>query len=1358
MTHPLSLSHTSRSAKFRNSILYISLLILLLLTTGARSFQPSHYDFPNPYNVSASTGLPYKITIEWQVACDGMTDNFEILSRPAGNTYWTVAGRQEVLGCGSGYTYDWDFILDGYTQLAYRNYEFKIATCPETRYWCNTEDDSSEIVTGSGIFSPPYINATDGTYGNRVEISFFEYEGFNSRNYNVYRSTSPTGTYTEVGYTYGDGTNDGIYEDYAVTPGTIYYYKGEVCNAYGCSELSTNYAEGYAATSVTWGVDASDGTEGNYIGITWNEYTPNNGYRVYRTSTDTAPTDVDIYYAEIYSEHYEDYGADPYTTYYYWLRAYDTDIGDWSNISDPDTGWRPYETAYNVNASDGVYYNRVDITWGHDDEEVDYYVIYRSTSSDSSTAESIGSSLTQSYSDNTGLTGTIYNYWIKSCDFYSRCGALTSSDTGYSLVNDTENIAASDGTSTAHVAVTWDPTNAVAEYNVYRHNSNVATPTNVIATVTDAEEYLDTSATPGRTYYYWVEGCGDDYCNDLTNNDTGWRALTAPANLSATDGTDTSQVIITWDSAAGAEYYEVWRATSSTGTKTRIEDSTTSLFFNDTSAAVGTTYYYWATVCTAANGCSDYSNEDTGWRGINPPAGLTASDGQYDQIFINWNDVPGMTHYILYRAETETGTKTSLGAVIPSQYTDTSLTPGQTYYYWAVAANGPNRSDYSAYDTGWMRGGTLPVVDSITRVNASPTNAANVSFLVTFNKDVNGVDSTDFDLTTSGLSGASINSVTGSGSTRTVSVYTGSGSGTLRLDVDDDNTIVDSIPNQLGGGTEGDGDFTTGEVYTIDKGAPVLQAFSRHVPTGENTNANTLVFRATFSEDVQNVSPDDFIVNSGTTAGITQVVAFSDDTYDITVSGGDLAGYNGTVGLNVAGTQDITDLYGNTLATAEPSTDETYIVDNSAPLVDSIVRTITTSPTSSPLVYFEVTFSKDVTGVDTSDFSLAVTGLTGTSIDSISGSGDTYTLTVDTGTGTGTIRLDLADDDSIEDLAGNPLGGSGTGIGDFSNGETYVIDRTGPTVTLAANAVPGATSVIVQGFSTLRIEFDEAVLHDGSAQAANNAINYLLFQAGLNGVFDTPDCEAVTHPNSYDDIFLPIGPAIYSDGGGSGPFQVTLTVNSGTALPFGEYRLHICGTTSIEDLSGNELNGGTSDAVVTFTIIEPTLPATGFAPSATTILPAQPENLAYQDMDGMWLEIPSLGVEQPIVGVPALDNEWDLTWLGRSVGYLEGSAYPTWSGNSVLTAHVYDASGAPGPFQQLGELGWGDQVVIRSGDLQYIYEVRTVQQFARPEDLSAVTRHEDLDWVTLITCRGYNEDTGTYRWRTVVRAVRIAVR
>jgi hypothetical protein len=113
-----------------------------------------------------------------------------------------------------------------------------------------------------------------------------------------------------------------------------------------------------------------------------------------------------------------------------------------------------------------------------------------------------------------------------------------------------------------------------------------------------------------------------------------------------------------------------------------------------------------------------------------------------------------------------------------------------------------------------------PQVSSITRVDTFPTSAASVNFIVAFSEAVTGVNANlpfaDFALTTTGVTGASITGVSGSGATRTVTVNTGSGSGTIRLDVVDDDSIQDGSSNPLGG--VGAGSYTGGEVYTITKG------------------------------------------------------------------------------------------------------------------------------------------------------------------------------------------------------------------------------------------------------------------------------------------------------------------------------------------------------------------------------------------------------------------------------------------------------------------------------------------------------------------------------------------------------------
>lgn len=167
------------------------------------------------------------------------------------------------------------------------------------------------------------------------------------------------------------------------------------------------------------------------------------------------------------------------------------------------------------------------------------------------------------------------------------------------------------------------------------------------------------------------------------------------------------------------------------------------------------------------------------------------------------------------------------------------------------------------------------------------------------------------------------------------------------------------------------------------------------------------------------------------------------------------------------------------------------------------------------------------------------------------------------------------------------------------------------------------------------------------------------------------------------------------------------------------------------------------------------LPDTGFAPSQVTYLEQQPADKAYSEYGDMWLEIPALDQRMTIIGVPTSGNGWDVRWLGDRAGYMEGTAFPTWQGNTGLAGHTTLANGNPGPFAGLETLRWGERVTIHAWGQRYIYEVRE-NKMVLPGEL-AVLKHEELDWVTLITCESYDESTGTYRWRRIVRAVLVSV-
>ena len=310
-------------------------------------------------------------------------------------------------------------------------------------------------------------------------------------------------------------------------------------------------------------------------------------------------------------------------------------------------------------------------------------------------------------------------------------------------------------------------------------------------------------------------------------------------------------------------------------------------------------------------------------------------------------------------------------------------------------------------------------------------------------------------------------------------------------------------------------------------------------------------------------------------------------------------------------------------------------------------------------------------------------------------------------------------------------------------GGTYVLPAVGSTT-------PTDGAVVNTALSGLNVVFNK----DVDANTVTNSANYLLVSPGSNLAFDTGTCKAGLVG---DDVQIPVNSVSYDPA----TYTASLVVNGGSSLGSAYYRLWVCGTTSITDTVGIKINNGTSDTLVSFVVDLPPssaggLPGTGFAPGRVSLLPIQPLSTAYAEENGMALEIPALGVYQPIVGVPQ-DGGWNVSWLGSRIGYLVGTAFPSHNGNSVLAAHNTTADGLPGPFVNLGTLKYGDRIILHAFGQQYVFQVHSVQDWVPERDTRLITRHESLPWLTLVTCRGYNAKTNSYDWRTIARAVLVAV-
>ena len=349
-------------------------------------------------------------------------------------------------------------------------------------------------------------------------------------------------------------------------------------------------------------------------------------------------------------------------------------------------------------------------------------------------------------------------------------------------------------------------------------------------------------------------------------------------------------------------------------------------------------------------------------------------------------------------------------------------------------------------------------------------------------------------------------------------------------------------------------------------------------------------------------------------------------------------------------------------------------------------------------------------------------------------------------------------------LAGSPAIDTGTNSGCPSTDQRGVTRPVGAACDIGAyeyDTPPVVATHSLQasytasGPSSFTVTFSKAVANpagNSGQDDVTNPANYLLVEKGSNGTADTTSCASGV---AGDDVQQAVTSVSYNE------TTFTATVTLAGALPAGSYRLFVCGTTSIVDTANNPLNNGLSDATFDFIVQSraASLPKTGFRHDQITPLPAQPVAKAYTTTT-LTLIIPKLGVSLPIVGVPASADGWDVTWLGNDAGWLEGSAFPTWAGNTVLTGHVWDAYNQPGPFAELKTLHYGDTIEIHAWGQVYVYEVRETGLFSGQGQaaINAMLKHETYDVITLVTCEGYNQQTGDYAFRRMVRAVLVDVR
>ncbi|NQZ77564.1 MAG: BspA family leucine-rich repeat surface protein, partial [Ekhidna sp.] len=369
--------------------------------------------------------------------------------------------------------------------------------------------------------------------------------------------------------------------------------------------------------------------------------------------------------------------------------------------------------------------------------------------------------------------------------------------------------------------------------------------------------------------------------------------------------------------------------------------------------------------------------------------GATAINLTNVDVTINHTGTSGGTVNVV-NGTTATPTVEVSGVLGDGSYT-ISISPGTS----SDAAINP---DLGAGPSGSVTiDNTVPTVAIGAPTPTTGNSGTLVSFPVTYT-GATAINLTNVDVVINhtGTSGGTVNVVNGTTGTPTVEVSGVLGDGTYTISINPGTSSDVASNPDAGAGPSGS--------VTIDNTVPTAVSFARQVPLSANTNADVLTFRATFSEGVLNIDAGDFTVNSTSTATVTGVATVSASEYDVTISGGDLAGFDGTVGLDLFGSSDITDVLGNALTIAEPGIDETYTVDNSSFSATIARLTPLQENTNAGSVTFRVTFTEDVVNVDVADFLVSI----GSVVNVTQNTASEYDVDIDGVSGDGLLDLDFA--------------------------------------------------------------------------------------------------------------------------------------------------------------------------------------------------------------------------------------------------------------------------------------------------------------------------------------------------------------
>jgi predicted chitinase len=261
------------------------------------------------------------------------------------------------------------------------------------------------------------------------------------------------------------------------------------------------------------------------------------------------------------------------------------------------------------------------------------------------------------------------------------------------------------------IKLTWTKSSEATGYEIYRSDSSTGTYSK-IATITNnyTVSYTNSGLITGKKYFYKIRAyrtiSGKNYYSSYSSSVNATPVLKGTTVKAASAGYN--NVKVSWTVVSGAHGYEVYRATTKTGTYSNVKTITSgsTVSYNNTSLTTGKTYYYKVRAYRVISGkkvYSSFSSITSAVPVLAAPSKISLSKASSTAIKVYWTKVSEASGYEIYRSTQKTGTYTNIKTITsPStiNYTNTSLQKGKTYYYKVRAYKVVSgKKVYSSYTT-----------------------------------------------------------------------------------------------------------------------------------------------------------------------------------------------------------------------------------------------------------------------------------------------------------------------------------------------------------------------------------------------------------------------------------------------------------------------------------------------------------------------------------------------------------------------------------------------------------------------------------------------------------------------------------